>query len=416
MNSYRYILDNTTPRKLFVCPQCNKKTFVRFIDIETKEYLPPHVGRCNREQKCTYYYKISEYLKEPKDQEYKRQPAPAIKPTFKSLKPSYIPLEQFKRSRQHYEQNTFVQWLINETNEAEALNAIRLYHVGTSKKWQGATIFWQIDQYGKIRTGKIMLYHNNGHRVKKPYDHIYWVHKSIETEFNLKQCLFGEHLLKLYPEKPICIVESEKTAIKASIYMPSFNWLATGNLGNFKRDTLTPLKGKNIIVYPDAGALQVWQQKAHALKDLATFNISNLLETRATPKQLEEGIDIADILEGSDNYNKFKAAKKFEQTSKHTPPERRTLKQLEQLDQGHQFTTSNKYKPWNLESLETFFNECELPVNVLHIKSIGKILNASLFIKSHFLVINHNNGNPTFKPYYNRLLKLKEVIQETENK
>ncbi len=40
-----------------------------------------------------------------------------------------------------------------------------LYKVGTSKKWGGSTIFWQIDINGNVRTGKIMKYDGKtGHR------------------------------------------------------------------------------------------------------------------------------------------------------------------------------------------------------------------------------------------------------------
>ena len=45
------------------------------------------------------------------------------------------------------------------------------YAIGTCRYWEGATVFWQIDNDGKIRTGKIMLYDpKTGHRVKNPTD------------------------------------------------------------------------------------------------------------------------------------------------------------------------------------------------------------------------------------------------------
>jgi hypothetical protein len=39
---------------------------------------------------------------------------------------------------------------------------IAQFYIGTSKHWPGATIFWQIDHQGRIRTGKIMLYDPRG--------------------------------------------------------------------------------------------------------------------------------------------------------------------------------------------------------------------------------------------------------------
>ena len=77
-----------------------------------------------------------------------------------------------------------------------------------------------------------MLYNaHSGKRVKEPFSHITWAHKVLNLHnFSLKQCFFGEHLLNEY--KPIAIVESEKTAIIASAYIPKFNWIAVGSLNN----------------------------------------------------------------------------------------------------------------------------------------------------------------------------------------
>ena len=42
------------------CPDCNKKTFVLYIDTETGDYLPEQYGRCDRESKCSYH--LNPYL------------------------------------------------------------------------------------------------------------------------------------------------------------------------------------------------------------------------------------------------------------------------------------------------------------------------------------------------------------------
>jgi len=47
MNEYRYILDKSS--KKFICPVCNKKKLVRFIDTETNGYLIGDFGRCDDE-------------------------------------------------------------------------------------------------------------------------------------------------------------------------------------------------------------------------------------------------------------------------------------------------------------------------------------------------------------------------------
>jgi transcription elongation factor Elf1 len=40
---YKYSLDKSSRK--FICPNCNKKTFVKFIDNETNQYLNSIDGR-----------------------------------------------------------------------------------------------------------------------------------------------------------------------------------------------------------------------------------------------------------------------------------------------------------------------------------------------------------------------------------
>lgn len=171
------------------------------------------------------------------------------------------------------------------------------YFIGTSGRWNGATVFWQIDRRGHIRTGKIMLYDAiTGNRVKKPYNRIDWIHKTPpQPDFNLRQCMFGEHLLK-DNDKTVAIVESEKTAIIASVYLPEFTWLATGGLSHLNPEKCRALKDRNVVLFPDLGGYDKWKAKAAELSSLARFTISDLLERKATHWNRRDGLDIADYL------------------------------------------------------------------------------------------------------------------------
>ena len=70
---------------------------------------------------------------------------------------------------------------------------------------------------------------------------INWVHSvmkyagQLPENWELTQCLFGEHLLSAIDEKQktVALVESEKTAIIASCIMPKYIWLATGGKSQF---------------------------------------------------------------------------------------------------------------------------------------------------------------------------------------
>jgi hypothetical protein len=98
---------------------------------------------------------------------------------------------------------------------------VKKYHIGTTNYWFGSTIFWQIDNFNKIRGRKIMQYNSiSGKRVKQPFNHVSWIHKQLKlTNFVLKQCLFGLHLINIISKSDtICIVESKKTAIIMSFF------------------------------------------------------------------------------------------------------------------------------------------------------------------------------------------------------
>ncbi|CAM3879272.1 DUF6371 domain-containing protein [Pontibacter korlensis] len=300
----------------FSCPSCGKKRqFTRYIDTETGRHLHDSVGSCNRKSKCGYHYTPKQYFADnPHLQEKesltwahptagKVQPSgnPNMllrKPSDAQLPVSYIPDDKFRESRRHYGQNNFTLFLRGRFGKEAAEKLISRYHVGTSKKWPGATIFWQLDREGKVRTGKIMLYDKStGKRVKKPYAHLTWVHKALGLEeYNLRQCLFGEHLLGQFPSKPVAVVESEKTAIICSLLLPRYVWLALGGLSMLTAERCRVLKGREVTLFPDLGGYEKWKEKAQGLQDIASFTVSDLLERIASERQREEGLDIADFL------------------------------------------------------------------------------------------------------------------------
>ncbi|MBK9025621.1 MAG: hypothetical protein IPL69_17065 [Saprospiraceae bacterium] len=51
-------------------------------------------------------------------------------------------------------------------------------------------------------------------------------------------------------------MESEKTAIIASVYLPQFTWLASGGKAGLTKDKLEVLKGRNVNLYPDRNVLK----------------------------------------------------------------------------------------------------------------------------------------------------------------
>jgi hypothetical protein len=292
------------------CPECGQEqTFTRYIDTLTNEYISDDVGRCNRENKCGYHYTPKEFFSDTNTEPKKRITHDSRKEPKKRI--SFIPSGIIMKSLQDYEQNNFVDYLISLFGQKTTTELINRYFIGTSNHWEGATIFWQIDGQDRIRTGKIMLYNaETGKRVKKPYNHINWVHSLLQLkDFGLQQCFFGEHLI-VGNDDPIAIVESEKTAIIASAYLPEFIWLATGSLSNISEEKFKVLKGRNIILYPDLGCFSKWENKVQEFSHKTNISISSLLEKNASEEDKKEGYDIADYLVRI-NYKKFEIETKL---------------------------------------------------------------------------------------------------------
>jgi hypothetical protein len=403
MSEHKYILEpykgmNTRYR----CPDCQQrdKTFSLYIDTETGEQIHPSVGRCNRESNCGYHYTPKQYFQynnisfdTPQPKVYNHRPVtPQPKPV------SFIPVEVFKASLKAHETNHFVQFLINLFGVEVASKLVSRYFIATSKHWNGATVFWQIDIKGKVRTGKIMLYSpTTGKRIKEPFNHINWAHKAIKKpEFELRQCLFGEHLL-IDKTKPVAIVESEKTAIIASVYLAQFIWVAVGSLTNLNTEKCSILKGRTVILFPDLNGFEKWSNKANELSHLAIFTVSDLLELKATEAEKKQGFDLADYLIKYD-YEAFAIPEP------EPPPAVQPLvevKPYEQLENWEQ----------DINELENYFSGIALPTQPIKLNRFSTITNCSLFIESHFSTVKANNGKQTFLPYLNRLQELKFLTQ-----
>ncbi|PKV50248.1 hypothetical protein ATE84_2303 [Aquimarina sp. MAR_2010_214] len=299
---YRFTLEPyTSIKSRFSCPNCGKKTvFSRYIDTEDHTYVGEKVGRCNREVKCGYHYTPKQFFEDKSGTEkiFKEKPLVHVKNLKTEKIINTIPKKIMIQSKQKGFANNFVIFLQNIFGEDATEELIKTYHIGTSKLWYGATVFWQVDRLGNIRSGKIMLYNpKTGKRIKQPFSHISWVHKALPVEkYNLKQCLFGEHLIAKELQKPIAIVESEKTAIIASVFLPEFIWIATGSLSNLNYENTKILKGRQAILFPDLGGCTLWKNKIKNLYPEVDYQISDLLEKKSSIHQKKNGWDIADYL------------------------------------------------------------------------------------------------------------------------
>ena len=215
------------------------------------------------------------------------------------IAPSYIASSYVDKSLSHYEINPLYRYLCNVFGEEETIRLFQLYRIGTSAKWGGSAVFWQIDMNGLVRTGKIMCYNpETGHRIKEPQAFVCWAHSELRMpDFHLKQCLFGEYLLKSSTSSPVMLVESEKTAVIMSHFIPDYLRLATGGKnGCFNREAMQVLRDRNVTLLPDLGATEQWKAKSSLLLGICKkVSVSDILERIATKEQCNQGLDIADF-------------------------------------------------------------------------------------------------------------------------
>ena len=300
---YRYKLVKETKKQ--ICPGCRKRRFVRYIDLEKDEILPNIVGRCDREVNCGYHLTPKQYF-ETKGVLTTYHSSKIKTNTKKEEPPTYHELTLVTQSGRNFKQNNFIQYLKTIFNEDQVKRIILRYLLGTSNHWDGATVFWQIDNKNLVRGGKVMLYSSaTGKRVKKPFNHITWVHsvlikKKVIHNFTLSQCLFGLHLINEDKNKPVAIVESEKTACIMSELFDKYLWLACGSLSNINSKIFNSIKGRKIILYPDLSkdqkAFVIWNTKSSLLQKKGfDISVSNLLEEKSTVTQSVYGLDIADF-------------------------------------------------------------------------------------------------------------------------
>jgi hypothetical protein len=287
----------------FTCPKCGRRhSFTRYINSEIGEYISPLVGICNRAIKCGYHFTPKQFFENNNNSKDKMDKPLSDKPySTKEI----IPIKQINKrylQKSFGKESNFLSFLKTKFPEDVVEQVILDYFLsGTKDK---SIIYWQIDKEGRIRTGKIMQYNpETGHRIKSEKPSISWIHSELKRkgilpmDWELTQCLFGEHLVKKYPQKPIMLVESEKTAIIMTCFHPCFIWLATGGLQNLKKEKIYSIRKFNIMAYPDLKCYDLWKNKADKINQEigSKIVVSHYLEELATKEQKELGLDIADI-------------------------------------------------------------------------------------------------------------------------
>ena len=222
--------------------------------------------------------------------------------------------------------------------EEQMLRAAERYRLGRSR--DGGVIFWQIDEEGRTRDGKIMYYREDCHRDKSR--HPSWASARLKAYYGydgdlpVERCLFGLHLLSqshfkghtdltddtdflcagaafmlqesvesvrsVCHKKSVCVVEAEKTAVICSELFPQSIWMAAGGLSALSAEKLRPLRDHKVVLFPDTDpdgtTYACWKAIAREASRsfFSPIYVSPLLERHATPEQKAAKIDLVDFL------------------------------------------------------------------------------------------------------------------------
>lgn len=143
-------------------------------------------------------------------------------------------------------------WMCGMFPESKVREVWGLYNVTTDA--HGNAVFWYVDQNGKILYDKRILYGNDGHRRKDFFPG----RKFRVADGYSGRCYFGACV----PDdgRKAFIVESEKSALLATLYYEGRRFLATGGKSNLREID------RNMMLVPDMDARDEWAQKGEVFR------------------------------------------------------------------------------------------------------------------------------------------------------
>ena len=300
--NYRYRLGRLTG----VCPQCRRHTFKYYIDTVTGAKAGDYLGRCNREVKCGYHRRPTG-----------NRPLTAAEATASLFdRPaddalSTIPREVYERLPPVNTDDNLCHYLSRRYGIGMVQQACRYFGVSHARFAGGSSAFWLIDRMGYIRSAKVMAYDRaTGHRVKSTNRMpVSYAHALMRLpDFNYRACYFGEAAAcdRLHADAKLILVESEKTALVVNLELmrcgrsADYVCVATGGASMLRVDPAmmesqyyrgTFLRGRRLVVLPDADMVATWRLYADSLIPYVTE--LHFIDVREPPFSLTGSQDIA---------------------------------------------------------------------------------------------------------------------------
>ncbi|OUJ70176.1 DUF6371 domain-containing protein [Hymenobacter crusticola] len=207
MSTPRYSLEKH-PKPKGTCPQCQQKKVFRYFQDADGNRLDEQYGICDRAAKCGYDHRPSGEL-------FTATGAAADAPEPETLKPSAEEAEQLLAKTKDHTSNLH-RYARSITIPDEHLER---WAVATDRD---RTVFLHLNGEQQLLNAKWFKYTSEGKR-----DKLSQVYSFAGTDEEKKKgakyafCFYGEHLLRHDdPTRPICVVESEKSAVFASFHYP----------------------------------------------------------------------------------------------------------------------------------------------------------------------------------------------------
>lgn len=219
--------------------------------------------------------------------------------------PQFLPLENIENGAKLVKNSNLFQFLAGKY--PSKIDKIRRvfwdYRVGWAQGYtingcSACSLFPMIDVNGNCHRMKVIPFPSNDHHRIKGQDK----RKDITQRSgkNTKLTYFGSHLLRKYPNKPIAVCESEKTALVGQIFFDQFLWIATGGKGNLKPHHAAFMKGRVLNLFPDVDGLidndkgVSWIKRADELREEGhTVLMADSLLRQCDPNGKD---DICDII------------------------------------------------------------------------------------------------------------------------
>lgn len=178
-------------------------------------------------------------------------------------------------------------------SEEQMRHAAERYRLGKSRS--GKTIYWMVDEMGIVRDGHLAdTWVSSLLKAREP---------RLLQSWHPRHCFFGLHLLTVCVDKPICVVESEASAVILSELFPESIWMAYAYPANMTVDLLEPLQDCPVTIYPQTDPhMEIYLSFLDFADTLRRvypsidISIERILEDNATDEQKQRNIDLVDFL------------------------------------------------------------------------------------------------------------------------